>query len=298
MNHHLWSKEEERQFFLKTLEIATPEQLFYVAENGRYLAYWPKGYKGRKTTLQSRNSFIGSFTEKWVKELLTPLARKFNAYAVHNVVCEDIGLSERSPADVAIVKTNQQHQSPQNILLIVEVKMSIVWNWEYDPNTAELKCIGDYSTHQGNPSLLRSDTMLKAIGKSINVRVSGFNSTNIPIVVIGNTPITKNYYQKVDFLKKAGIVQGFFSVNPKPLDKDDKVNIKSTPGKGFIRIDSTDELYETLEKLIKENKEFFSAMISKSSLGKIIEKANQASTYEEKAEMFLKLLRGIDDEEN
>jgi len=39
-------------------------------------------------------------------------------------------------------------------------------------------------------------------------------------------------------------------------------------------------------------------MISKSSLGKIIEKANQASTYEEKAEMFLKLLRGIDDEEN
>jgi len=93
-------------------------------------------------------------------------------------------------------------------------------------------------------------------------------------------------------------VQGFFSVNPKPLDKDDKVNIKSTPGKGFIRIDSTDELYETLEKLIKENKEFFSAMISKSSLGKIIEKANQASTYEEKAEMFLKLLRGIDDEEN
>ena len=298
MNHHLWSKEEERQFFLKTLEIATPEQLFYVAENGRYLAYWPKGYKGRKTTLQSRNSFIGSFTEKWVKELLTPLARKFNAYAVHNVVCEDIGLSERSPADVAIVKTNQQHQSPQNILLIVEVKMSIVWNWEYDPNTAELKCIGDYSTHQGNPSLLRSDTMLKAIGKSINVRVSGFNSTNIPIVVIGNTPITKNYYQKVDFLKKAGIVQGFFSVNPKPLDKDDKVNIKSTPGKGFIRIDSTDELYETLEKLIKENKEFFSALISKSSLGKIIEKANQASTYEEKAEMFLKLLRGIDDEEN
>ena len=77
----LWNKDEEYKFFKKTLEIATPEQLFYLTEDGKYLAYWPKGYEGRKTTLQSRNAFIGSYTEKWVKELLTPIAKEFDAYA-------------------------------------------------------------------------------------------------------------------------------------------------------------------------------------------------------------------------
>ena len=65
----LWSEETERDFFRKALEIATPEQLFYLTDDGRYLAYWPKGYRGKKSTLQSRNSIIGSYTEKWTKEL-------------------------------------------------------------------------------------------------------------------------------------------------------------------------------------------------------------------------------------
>ena len=72
-------------------------------------------------------------------------------------------------------------------------KTSIAWNWDYYPLTNELKCIGDYTTHKGNPGLLRSDTMLKAIGKSINVRVSSFKSSKIPIVILGNTPITRSY---------------------------------------------------------------------------------------------------------
>ena len=88
----LWNKDEEYNFFKKTLEIATPEQLFYLTEDGKYLAYWPKGYEGRKTTLQSRNAFIGSYTEKWVKELLSPIAKEFDSYAIHNVVCEEIGI--------------------------------------------------------------------------------------------------------------------------------------------------------------------------------------------------------------
>ncbi len=174
MNHQkLWDKGEERRFFEKALEIATPEQLFYITNDSRYLAYWPKNYRGKKTTLQSRNTFIGSYTEKWVTELIEPIAEKFDAYSIHKIVCKDIGIGERSPADVAIVKTPERYQKPENILLLIEVKMSVVWNWEYDPETKELKCIGDYRTHQGNPGLLRSDTMLKAIGKSINIRVSG-----------------------------------------------------------------------------------------------------------------------------
>ncbi len=111
MDPRLWSKDEERIFFKKTLEIATPEQLFYLTDDGRFLAYWPKKYKGKKTTLQSRNAFIGSYTEKWIKDLLTPLAREFEAYAIHNVVCDEIGLGERSPADVAIVKTQKGNRN-------------------------------------------------------------------------------------------------------------------------------------------------------------------------------------------
>ena len=296
MDPRLWSKDEERIFFKKTLEIATPEQLFYLTDNGRFLAYWPKKYKGKKTTLQSRNAFIGSYTEKWIKDLLTPLAREFEAYAIHNVVCDEIGLGERSPADVAIVKTPKREQKPEDILLLVEVKMSIVWNWEYHPESGNLDCIGDFTTHQGNPGLLRSDTMLKAIGKSINIRVSGYQSSKIPIIVIGNTPIMKTYYKKVDFLKKAGIIQGFYSVNPNPLDKPSKNNIKSTPEKGFLRVDKINELYNNLEHIIEEDKEFFSSMLPKKELGRIIEVANREPTYEKKAEKFLILLRGIKNE--
>jgi len=263
-----------------------------VAEDGRYLAYWPKGYKGTKTTLQSRNAFIGSFTEKWTKELLEEIAEEVKVFTVQSVICEEIGLSVRSPADVAICKTKKQNQQPENILMIIEVKMSIVWNWEYDPSTGELKNIGDYTTHQGNPSLLRSDTMLKAIGKSINIRVYSFKSAKIPIVILGNTPITKNYYEKVDHLKKTGIIQGFYSVNPQPLDDPtNKNNIKSTPKRGFLRFDSYEELKDELINLLSEEREFFSGMKTKKELGKIIEIANRESTYEKKAEVFLKLLR-------
>jgi len=165
--------------------------------------------------------------------------------------------------------------------------MSIVWNWEYINN--ELKCLGDYTTHQGNPGLLRSDSMLKAIGKSINIRVSGYQASSIPIIILGNTPIKDSYISKVDHLKQAGILQGVWSVNPNPLDN--KESIKSTPKKGFLRFDSIQELYSALEDIINQKMEFFSSMKNKLELGKIIEIANSEKDYEKKAEKFLKLLK-------
>jgi hypothetical protein len=48
--------------------------------------------------------------------------------------------------------------------------MSIIWNWKL--RNSNLKCVGDYKTHRGNPSLLRLDSILKAIGRSMNIRVS------------------------------------------------------------------------------------------------------------------------------
>ncbi|MDI6807810.1 MAG: hypothetical protein QME66_02360 [Candidatus Eisenbacteria bacterium] len=221
--------------------------------------------------------------------MLAPVSKKAGGYCVRGIVCEEIGLTKQSPADVAICRDSKILQEPENILLITEVKMSIVWNWEFSPTRKSLDCLGDYKTHQGNPGLLRSDTMLKAIGKIINIRVSSASASKIPIVIIGNTPITDTYYEKVDHLKKNGIIQGFWSVNPKPLDKAGE-NIKNTPNYGFRRFDNYEELESNTLKLLKEDREFFSSMMTKKRLGEVIELANRESTFEGKAQKFLGLL--------
>ena len=284
----LWGKEVEQQFFTEATRFATPEQLFYVTDSGKHLAYWPKGYDGKKSTLQSRNSLIGNFTEKWTTDLIHEVVKDKGLFAIQGAICNEIALSNMSPADVVISKSKNINQTPEDILAIIEVKMSIVWNWELQKNKT-LSCIGDYKTHQGNPGLLRSDSMLKAIGKSINIRVSSFQASPIPIIIMGNTPITKSYYSKVDHLKIAGIIQGFWSVNPKPLDNDGE-NIKKTEKQGFYRFDNFDELKKSFANLFSEERNFFSSMKSKKELGEIIEIANREEKYEKKAEVFLKLI--------
>ncbi len=193
-----------------------------------------------------------------------------------------------SPADVVIAGSKSIDQRPEDILAIIEVKMSIVWNWEF--KDGNLTCVGDYKTHQGTPGLLRSDSMLKAIGKSINIRISSLNASNIPIIIMGNTPILNSYYSKVDHLKISGIVQGFSSVNPKPLDENGE-NIKKTENLGFYRFDNFSEVKEYFEVLLSEERNFFSSMKSRKELGRIIEIASRAKTYEKKAEIFLKLTK-------
>jgi len=284
----LWDKEIEKMFFTESFTFATPEQLFYVTDNNRYLAYWPKGYDGKKGTLQSRNSLIGSFTEKWTTDLIQNMVSSERFFAVKGAICDEIALTGKSPADVVISKNRNIRQRPEDILAIIEVKMSIVWNWELRDNT--LFSIGDFKTHQGNPGLLRSDSMLKAIGKSINIRVSSLKASKIPIIVMGNTPITNNYYTKVDHLKVAGIIQGFWSINPMPLDNNGE-NIKNTEKHGFHRFDTFEELKKSLNVLVFEERNFFSSMKSKKELGKVIEVASREKTYEKKAEKFLKLIR-------
>ena len=284
----LWDKEIEKMFFTESFTFATPEQLFYVTDNSRYLAYWPKGYDGKKGTLQSRNSLIGSFTEKLTTDLIQNMVSSERFFAVKGAICDEIALTGKSPADVVISKNRNIRQRPEDILAIIEVKMSIVWNWELRDNT--LFSIGDFKTHQGNPGLLRSDSMLKAIGKSINIRVSSLKASKIPIIVMGNTPITNNYYTKVDHLKVAGIIQGFWSINPMPLDNNGE-NIKNTEKHGFHRFDTFEELKKSLNVLVFEERNFFSSMKSKKELGKVIEVASREKTYEKKAEKFLKLIR-------
>lgn len=289
---NLWNKNTEIDFFEKAIKFASPEQLFYLGDDGKYYAYWPKSYKGKTQTMQARNSLIGNFTEKYTETLLANFAKSKGWFAVQSVICNDLGLTNQSPADVALCKSKNRIQKISDIIVLFEIKMSIVWNWQLVEieNNKKLVCLGDYKTHKGNPGLLRSDSMLKAIGKSINIRVSGYETTSIPIIILGNTPITKNYFTKVDHLKKSGIIQGFWSVNPKPLDNYGE-NIKKTYSGGFIRMDSYSELISNLEKLTSIEQNYFSSMKTKKDLGSIIEISNREKELEKKAEKFLSLIR-------
>lgn len=285
---NLWNQEVEKSFFEKAINsFASPEQLFYVTDDNRFLAYWPKGYKGKKSTLQSRNTLIGQFTEAWISGLIQSCVEVQNLFAVQGAVCKEIGLTGKSPADVVIARKKNTRLNPEDIIVIFEVKMSVVWNWELEGD--KLICLGDYQTHQGIPGLLRSDSMLKAIGKAVNIRVSSHRASTIPIIVIGNTPITDSYLGKVDHLKTAGITQSFWSINPKPLDNQD--TLEATNRKGFMRFNTYESFHSSVVELLSMPMNYFSGMKSKEELGRLIESANRASTYQQKGEKFLKLLQ-------
>ncbi len=283
----LWNNETEIQFFTEALKnFASPEQLFYHLKSG-YFAYVPKGADAEGQTLQSRNSLIGQFTEKWSKTIFEPIAKELGLFAVNSVVCNELGLSRQSNADLAFCTTNQTVQTPENIKLLFEIKMNVVSNYKYShPNKIEY--VGDYKQHKGNPALLRSDSMLKAIGKSINIRVSGIASTKIPVVILGNSPITDSYIKKVDFLKISGVVQGFWSLNPNPTNSD---YIKNTHDLGFQTILNREQLFNNCKELVTNDMNYFSSMISKLKLGEIIRIASQETTDIRKAEKFLNLIR-------
>jgi len=284
----LWNNDIEIQFFIEALKnFASVEQLFYNLQ-GNYFAYVQKGLDAEGQTLQSRNSLIGQFTEKWCRTLFEPIAKDLGLYAVNSVVCDELGLSRQSSADLAFCTTDATIQKPENIKLLFEIKMSIVSNYKYKhPN--HVAYVGDYKQHKGNPSLLRSDSVLKAIGKSINIRVSGIASTKIPVIVLGNSPITDSYVKKVDFLKTSGVIQGFWSLNPKPTNSD---YIKNTPKLGFQTILNKDQLFKNCKELITKDMNYFSSMISKLKLGEIIRIASLENTDVAKAEKFLTLIRG------
>lgn len=189
---------------------------------------------------------------------------------------------------MAFCTTDDVVQKTENIKLLFEIKMSVVSNYKYSPSSNKVEYVSDYKQHKGNPSLLRSDSMLKAIGKSINIRVSGISSSKIPIIILGNSPITESYIKRVDFLKSAGVIQGFWSLNPKPTNSE-YVNI--TPKSGFQTILNEKQLLSNCTKLVRNDMNYFSSMISKLKLGDIISIANKETTNIAKAEKFLTLIR-------
>ncbi len=281
----MWSVNDEINFFNDAINLSSIENLM-VNVNGKYYAFQPKYDRARVSTPQSRNSFIGSTTEKWCKELFSSIARHNNLYAVNGVICEEIGLSQKSAADLAFCTTPNTIQSSDNIKLIFEIKMGIVNNYFYNDN-ADFEFCGDYTTHRGNPSLLRSDSMLKAIGKSINLRVDSSKAKSIPIIILGNSPITQSYVKKVDCLKGSGVVQKFISLYPNPTSHD---FINVTPEKGFETYESIEQLENYVEYVLNSNMNYFSSMMSNKELGRLISIANAETTDELKGQRFLEML--------
>ncbi|MDO5139325.1 MAG: hypothetical protein Q4D71_12820, partial [Oscillospiraceae bacterium] len=282
------NKSQEKLFFVNSKSFASAEQLFYRTDDGRYLAYWPKRYRGKKTTLQARNSLIGNFTEKWVSDLFSEMIGE-DLSIVQQARIPSLGITSNSPADIVVATDDKKILKASQVKLICEVKMSLVWNWEYNPALGSVREVGDFRTHQGKPSFTRSDSILKAIGKCIDIRVSNSESTKIPIVVIGNAPLSNGFSKKADYLKHSGLIQGFWSLNPFPLNHGN--TRKTTPKGGFLRFDTTDELRMHLNRMFDQNLNFFSGMESPANLGKIIELANEEETYENKGLKFLNLLQ-------
>lgn len=279
-----WDRNIEKNFFEEALKtFASREQLFYKLRDG-FFAYVPKGYKTEGQTLQSRNSLIGQYTEKWCKDFFEPIAESLGLFAVNSVICPELGLTTQSDADLAFCTKNETQQNAENIKLLLEIKMSIVNN--YQLVNKQVKFIGDYKTHKGNPSILRSDSMLKAIGKSINIRVSGIESTKIPIIILGNSPITKSYLNKVDFLKKAGIIQSFISLYPNPTVDF----IKNSESKGFQTFSEYENLTNYIKEVVNSDMNFFSSMLPKRKLGSIISISAKEEDDISKAEKFLSLI--------
>jgi hypothetical protein len=285
----LWNTSTEIQFFNDALNtFASPEQLFYRLGSD-YYAYFPKGFNAKGATLQSRNSLIGRFTENWSKRIFDGIAQSMGLYAVDGVICEEIGLTNKSSADLAFCTTDEIRQKPENIKLVFEIKMSIVSNYKF-VKPDQIEWIGDYKSHKGNPSLLRSDSMLKAIGKSVNIRIASLNSASIPVVVLGNSPITQHYEHKVDFLRSSGMIQGFWSLNPSPTGT---TYIIKSEKSGFITFTNYDEIASKCSELISSDNNFFSAMIPKSQLGQFIRISAEEVTDLAKGEKFLELLKLI-----
>lgn len=282
----MWSIQNELDFFNDAIRLTSIERLMVQVDQS-YYAFSPRSLRnGNANTPQARNGLIGQRTEKWCKDLFSEIARENDLYAINGVVCEEIGLSRSSSADLAFCTTNSQYQRPENIKLLFEIKMGIVNNYVYNDNYNFEFC-GDYTTHIGRPSLLRSDSMLKAIGKSINIRVDSHSGRKIPIIIIGNSPISSSYQEKVDCLCKSGVIQKFISLYPNPTDK---LYIKETPDKGFQTFESIYSIESYISDLLSEDFNYFSSMMSNRELGRIISLANMELTEELKGQKFLDLL--------
>ncbi len=298
----LWTYKEEENF-IKTTDAIIYTIISCEKCNYRYRALFRKSRPTRcprcngslrSNTPQNRNAPVANYTEKFVLKLINKALDILDEYknfeAKREVVCNELDLTSGSAADIAIVEkgNNDRIYKPNQIKLIFEVKMSLVWNWEPDKN-GKPKIESDYDRHRGRGSIYRTDSILKAIGKGAILR-SHFEANKIPYVVIGNCPPPPNYISKIDGSVRAGIVQKFISVNPNPLQVDKsnskERNPKKSKGGGFLRIDTQNELSLFIKSFLEKEQVFIGSMLEKEKLGEIIKSLDLTKDLAEIGEDF------------
>ncbi len=171
--------------------------------------------------------------------------------------------------------------------------MSVIWNWSAANRERPL---ADYDGHAGRPSIYRTDSILKAIGKAAITR-SCPGSERIPFIVVGNTPPPHAYRDKVDGTVKAGLIQKWISLTPSPLVVEPERspatrNPKETPG--FERIDSLVELENLLVKALTVSWRYVGAMVESKKIGEIIKSLDLSMEAEAIGEAFLQRLTSPD----
>lgn len=239
-----------------------------------------------------RNAIVADATERFAVALFDDVVQhspdlhgKF--FVKRNVVCRQLELYGQSKADMAILDQNLDTPvSPNRIKCIFEIKMSIIWNWSEDNRD---KPLSDYDSHAGRPSIYRTDSILKAIGKAAVTR-SCSGSERIPFIVVGNTPPPPGYRDKVDGTVKAGLIQQWISLTPSPLavqtgDPAQERNPKHTLG--FQRLDDTRELEQLLLNMLTRNWRYMGAMVEAEQIGQVIKSLDLSKTPEEIGEAFL-----------
>ena len=247
------------------------------------------------SSFNQRNALVADATERFALQLFQQainsskvMASRF--FVKRNVVSPQLEMRGATAADLAILSRDTDGPvSPNEIECILEVKMSVIWNWAQ--NNKE-EPIADYDGHAGRPSIYRTDSILKAIGKAAIMR-SCPDSERIPFIVVGNTPPPPNYRDKVDGTVKAGLIQKWISLTPTPLIVEPAKSIARRNPKrttGFLRIDSLDELKQLLEKTLMTRWLYVGAMVEPQRIGEIIKSLNLSRPTEEIGHAFLKRL--------
>ena len=100
-----------------------------------------------------------------------------------------------------------------------------------------------------------------------------------------------NYRDKVDGTVKAGLIQKWLSVAPKPLVVEPTKEIARRNPKqtaGFLRIDSVTELQGLLTKILTTEWKYVGAMVEPQKVGALIKSLDLSQTPEEIGHEFLR----------
>ena len=85
------------------------------------------------------------------------------------------------------------------------------------------------------------------------------------------------------------MIQGVYSLNPTPTNAN---FISESAEKGFVTINNEKDLEKICKALLLNERHYFSSMMSKKELGKIVATAAKEKDDEKKGETFLRLLKG------